>query len=85
MGSLYGATGSGETLFSRNSSRMSSTSDVYALLKDATLVHDPERNGHCLMKAWTKIYNLLGLSEFHQRELVLLDIMREQLCTALCD
>jgi hypothetical protein len=42
-----------------------------------TLVQDPEVHGYYL-RSWMKLYELLGVSEFHQRELVLLSIMLEQ-------
>jgi hypothetical protein len=42
-----------------------------------TLVQDPEVNGYYL-SSWTKLYNLLGVSEFHRRELLLPSIMLDQ-------
>jgi len=35
-----------------------------------TLVQDPVTNGHC-MRSWTKVYDMLGVPEPLQRELVL--------------
>jgi hypothetical protein len=41
------------------------------------LVQDPVSQGHCL-RSWTKVYDMLGVPEALQRELVLLSIMFEQ-------
>jgi len=42
-----------------------------------TLVQDPVAEGHCL-RSWTKVYDMLGVPEALQRELVLLAVMLEQ-------
>jgi len=42
-----------------------------------TLVQDPLAEGHCL-RLWTKVYDMLGVPEALQRELVLLAVMLEQ-------
>jgi hypothetical protein len=43
-----------------------------------TLVPDPVLEGHCL-RSWTNVYDMLGISEALQRELILLAVMLEQL------
>ena len=42
-----------------------------------TLVQDPVAEGHCL-RSWTKVYDMLRVSEALQRELVILAVMLEQ-------
>jgi hypothetical protein len=42
-----------------------------------TLVQDPAAESHCL-RSWTKMYDMLGVPEALQRELVMLSIMLEQ-------
>jgi hypothetical protein len=42
-----------------------------------TLTQDPITNGHCL-RSWTKMYDMLGVPEPLQRELVLLSVMLQQ-------
>jgi hypothetical protein len=41
-----------------------------------TLVPDPVVGGHCL-RSWTKVYDMLGIPEALQRELILLAVMLE--------
>jgi hypothetical protein len=42
-----------------------------------TLVLDPVVGGHCL-RSWNKVYDMLGIPEALQRELILLAVMLEQ-------
>ena len=42
-----------------------------------TLIQEPETGGHCLW-SWTKIYDMLGVPEHLQRELVVFSIMLKQ-------
>jgi len=42
-----------------------------------TLIQEPETGGHCL-RSWTKIYDMLGVPEHLQRELVVFSIMVKQ-------
>jgi hypothetical protein len=42
-----------------------------------TLVPDPVGGGHCL-RSWTNVYDMLGIPEALQRELILLAVMLEQ-------
>ena len=42
-----------------------------------TLVQDPVAEGHCL-RSWTKVYDMLRVSEALQRELVILAVMLER-------